>query len=1778
MSLFPIIGGAGGGGSQQPWRPAEATQPGAAGAHDEGPAAWLSNNASFQPAAAPADVLQPQAPYGNYATQAEFLRAAERYLESSSEDEGDDEEGPGPGGRRAAGGASGHGPAGASTAATATVAAAAAGRVADAAACLPKGADDRDRRRGGGRGGISDSEDGDRDRSRRRSKKRKHKRSSRSRSRSRDRKSRRKRRRGSSGGSCSGSSDSEEERRQRREKERTKERDKILRLERAAAAAGIAPREAAALTAGTASKGGSTAAPLLRGGGGGPQPGDTYLDTRGDLQNLVYECLYGTAVASYHRVDPMGLARGSRARRRLPGQVPYGGPAHGPGAQPPRFRSSMYDTEDEEFAEDEKARAAALAARYFGSRAVAVERSRRLPRLHLAEAPVLPGTSATEGRRRGAASAATGRTGQPRGWLLSKLDLGAAAGGGGGGGGGAEGYLQQGRMAMPLPAFLPLRDSAAEAAAAAAAQEAGSGQRRLPAELAAALAAAAAGGETSEEWVLRRTREYNTAVREAPNDVALWLRFAAFQDVAARLLTRRAGEVAGAAAEKKVAILQRALDAHPGHPALLRALMAASEPLLEPEALLDRWERLLRRVPGVPQLWRDYLARRRAAFASARLPGLQSAFGNALHALASERAALARQAAAAAAAAEPATSEAALEERAVLRRRCGQLDGACAALLLELVGLELGAGADEAAVARLQAAVEFHVFAPATLDRPGGTTVGAFGGSAAGGGGGGRLSTGVLLRLFDNFWQGGAPRVGEEGAAGWVRWYRRETEALWVARPGDALPAAVREKQAAAGAPDDDDLEERGRDGTMGAGAGAGGSSWSGWMEMPPLPPHLRPQAAVAAGAAGPAGAGAKAGGGSEGASAAQATGEATGETAAGEDEEEEEQEPEEEEADLGLTEEELLAQLGLKLDAQLEEMSKQGVPPAILSRWLRTEAERSARDWAPLRPPDHPRNGSSPDHRDSRDPNPDPDPDPHRVVLLDDIRDGIFPLEDPDLRRDLVLAGLTLLGAPLGPSSSALGSGFGFAAGPSGSAGSGFGSGSGPLGGASSVGCCSLSFLRLLPPEAAVAACRLVIPMPLPAPAGTAAPGLAAAGLNASHQQQRLPWYLVDESHRVFVSRLLRLLIDEASFAAAATASVGGAATAVGASGAAALAPALPQLCLAYLIVEASEPAAAASGLLPLLQPLGPNLDRARAAARGFLSSPGRRNSLAMLMALAALEEAAGGGGGAKAARRIRDAALAAAGPPAAPPGAPAAAAAAALPECELALVPLLVHQYAEAERAAASAAAARAVQLGAADPQGKAAAAAAAAALEHALRAHHVLRWFLSSRGPTGNPHAAAAAPYLPYAPYKAGGAAVTREDLAAARRGFEARIPGLLAMGGALDAASASTLYLGGLFEALTGRLFPGAASAGSPPGPGGGLAAALTIHKHATAAVPLAARRGSGVHEALAVAFGGLVVSELEAAAGWSGGGGGGGGGGPGGAAAVQPARARMLLLQAMELYPTNPELPALLLRLAALARSRCRLRTDLATAADCLRRSAAGTLDALATTTEAAERLASDGGGGGEADVEFLAGPDGGAATSAAAVVWWAQLAAESYSATSSTAGASGDGSSTNSGATGSAALHATAAATAADARLLRLLERAAGARHLAHVAPVWVAYLGHEAGAGRGAAAKRVFLRGVREVPLSKALWLQGLGLLGTAEGAAATGSPAGAGGAGAGRQDGGQQQQQQQQQQGKVQVQVQPLLGSREVGELLGVAGDKGLRLRTDVYEVMLEHLAEQQ
>lgn len=48
-------------------------------------------------------------------------------------------------------------------------------------------------------------------------------------------------------------------------------------------------------------------------------------------------------------------------------------------------------------------------------------------------------------------------------------------------------------------------------------------------------------GMTPDEWVLKATRDWNIAVRERPHEEQVWLDFAAFQHVAARLLQQQRG-------------------------------------------------------------------------------------------------------------------------------------------------------------------------------------------------------------------------------------------------------------------------------------------------------------------------------------------------------------------------------------------------------------------------------------------------------------------------------------------------------------------------------------------------------------------------------------------------------------------------------------------------------------------------------------------------------------------------------------------------------------------------------------------------------------------------------------------------------------------------------------------------------------------------------------------------------------------------------------------------------------------------------------------------------------------------------------------------------------------------------------------------------------------------------------------------------------------------------------------------------------------------------------
>lgn len=188
----------------------------------------------------------------------------------------------------------------------------------------------------------------------------------------------------------------------------------------------------------------------------------------------------------------------------------------------------------------------------------------------------------------------------------------------------------------------------------------------------------------------------------------------------------------------------------------------------------------------------------------------------------------------------------------------------------------------------------------------------------------------------------------------------------------------------------------------------------------------------------------------------------------------------------------------------------RQGVPPAILRRWLRTEAARSARDWQPLRP--QPASEAPSGDRDT-DAAEQPPHDPQRVVLLEDIRDCIFPIADPELRYSLVLGLLTLLGVPLAAAAAAVTS---------------TGGGGGVC--TTGVGCVPYTFLQLLPTQTALAVCQQLVP----GPGGHVAAGYGGGNGSGSGDGGGCngdgasggAWLCEDESRRLFVARVLKALL----------------------------------------------------------------------------------------------------------------------------------------------------------------------------------------------------------------------------------------------------------------------------------------------------------------------------------------------------------------------------------------------------------------------------------------------------------------------------------------------------------------------------------------------------------------------------------------------------------------------------------------------------------------------------
>lgn len=240
--------------------------------------------------------------------------------------------------------------------------------------------------------------------------------------------------------------------------------------------------------------------------------------------------------------------------------------------------------------------------------------------------------------------------------------------------------------------------------------------------------------ESWEDMVLRKTKEYNKLTREYPHNEKGWLDFANFQDQVASMQPQKGARLQ--TLEKKISILEKAVEVNPDSEELLVRLLSAYRSRDSTDVLISRWEKLLVQHSGSWKLWKEFLQVVQGEFSRFKIPEMRRIYANAIRALSSSRGKQHRQV------------HGGSHNSASIQEELYLVD-----IFVNLCRFEWQAGYQELATALLQAEIEYCLFCPSLL-----------------------LSEQSKLRLFEYFWDCNGARVGEDGALGWSTWLEKAEE------------------------------------------------------------------------------------------------------------------------------------------------------------------------------------------------------------------------------------------------------------------------------------------------------------------------------------------------------------------------------------------------------------------------------------------------------------------------------------------------------------------------------------------------------------------------------------------------------------------------------------------------------------------------------------------------------------------------------------------------------------------------------------------------------------------------------------------------------------------------------------------------------------------------------------------------------------------------------------------------------------------------------------------
>ncbi|XP_012870908.1 PREDICTED: protein NRDE2 homolog isoform X2 [Dipodomys ordii] len=248
-----------------------------------------------------------------------------------------------------------------------------------------------------------------------------------------------------------------------------------------------------------------------------------------------------------------------------------------------------------------------------------------------------------------------------------------------------------------------------------------------------------------ENAVLKaKVEDFNRRVRENPHDTELWLAFVAFQDEAMKcpgLCALEEGEEKRKKSlklllEKKLAILERAIDCNQSSVDLKLARLKLCAEFWEPSMLVKEWQKLIFLHPNNTALWQKYLVFCQSQFSTFSISKIHSLYGKCLSTLS------------------------AVNDGSILSHPAlPGTEDAMFALFLQQCHFLRQAGHSEKAISLFQAMVDFTFFKPDSVRD---------------------LPTKVQVEFFEPFWDSGEPRAGEKGARGWRAWMHQQERGGWV--------------------------------------------------------------------------------------------------------------------------------------------------------------------------------------------------------------------------------------------------------------------------------------------------------------------------------------------------------------------------------------------------------------------------------------------------------------------------------------------------------------------------------------------------------------------------------------------------------------------------------------------------------------------------------------------------------------------------------------------------------------------------------------------------------------------------------------------------------------------------------------------------------------------------------------------------------------------------------------------------------------------------------------